>query len=238
MRKVAITEPAKTTAKMTTAMRTPSTPTPKSPTTTTNGFNSPSASFHAMSSSSYSYGRSNGAAPQRPSMGGRAVSRGSISGSAVIRRRSQGHQFGGASYKLSIVSETSSTLKRKSMAELGSAVSSGVCSTNFIQFIEWIRSERLATLPHKGSRWDKVLIRAQHFAEQLNGFDAAIRSFAIDSTTAAEMGYGHARLLLEVRSPSFPLSCPALLANPSNCSSATKTRRLWTRSSRSSTSVR
>ncbi|KAH6633587.1 hypothetical protein C7974DRAFT_412571 [Boeremia exigua] len=82
------------------------------------------------------------------------------------------------------------------MAELGAAVStSGV---SYVNFLEWIRAERLTTLPHKGSRWDKVLIRALYFAEQLHNFDRAIQGFALDSQAAAAVGYGHARLLLEL----------------------------------------
>lgn len=201
---------------MATTMRMPATPTLKSP--SANGFGnvSPSASYHGMGSSGYSAGRvngTNGSSPsnnrQRPTFG-RAASRvSSVNTSQVIQRRSHSHHFGSGSYKLSLVSETSSSLKRKSMSELGAGVSQSVSSTTFIQFIEWIRSERLATLPHKGSRWDKVLIRAQHFAEQLNGFDAAIRAFAVDSSTAAEIGYGHAKLLLEVSS-----YAPSVPANP------------------------
>jgi hypothetical protein len=69
---------------------------------------------------------------------------------------------------------------------------------SYVRFLEWIRSERLTTLPHKGSRWDKVLIRALYFAEQLHNFEQAVQSFAHDSNSAAIIGYGHAQLLLEV----------------------------------------
>jgi hypothetical protein len=44
-----------------------------------------------------------------------------------------------------------------------------------------------------------VLIRALYFAEQLHNFEQAIQSFALDSSAAAAVGYGHAQLLLEVR---------------------------------------
>jgi hypothetical protein len=44
-----------------------------------------------------------------------------------------------------------------------------------------------------------VLIRALYFAEQLHNFEQAIQSFALDSSAAAAIGYGHAQLLLEVR---------------------------------------
>lgn len=84
------------------------------------------------------------------------------------------------------------------MSELGSGVSQSTSDTSFINLVEWIRNERLATIPHKGSKWDKVLIRALYFAEQLHGFESAIQGFALESNAAAQLGYGHARLLLEV----------------------------------------
>jgi hypothetical protein len=101
-------------------------------------------------------------------------------------------------YKIGFVQESALSLKKKSMAELGVGVYQEIADVSFVNFLEWIRSERLTTLPHKGSKWDKVLIRALYFAEQLHNFDTAIQSFAIDSGAAAALGYGHARLLLEV----------------------------------------
>jgi hypothetical protein len=118
-------------------------------------------------------------------------------------RRSGG---GSNSYKIGLVQESASFLRKKSMAELGAGVSQAIVDVSYINFLEWIRSERLTTLPHKGSRWDKVLIRALYFAEQLHMFDKAIQGYALDSSSAAAIGYGHARLLLEV-SYFFHLSC-------------------------------
>jgi hypothetical protein len=104
-------------------------------------------------------------------------------------------------YKIGFVSESASSLKKRSIAELGAGVYQGVSDVSYVKFLEWIRSERLTTLPHKGSRWDKVLIRALYFAEQLHKFDQAIQAFAHDSGSAAAIGYGHAQLLLEVCTP-------------------------------------
>jgi hypothetical protein len=47
------------------------------------------------------------------------------------------------------------------------------------------------------------LIRALYFAEQLHKFEQAVQSFALDSSAAAAVGYGHAQLLLEVRTLKF-----------------------------------
>lgn len=50
----------------------------------------------------------------------------------------------------------------------------------------------------QGSTWDTVLIRALYFAEHLNRFEVAVQGLASGSNAAAQLGYGHARLLLEV----------------------------------------
>ncbi|KAH8730903.1 hypothetical protein GQ44DRAFT_672903 [Phaeosphaeriaceae sp. PMI808] len=104
----------------------------------------------------------------------------------------------GGGYKIGLVQENALALKKRSMAELGAGVYQSVSNVSYVNFLEWIRSERLTTLPHKGSRWDKVLIRALYFAEQLHKFEQAVQSFALDSSSAASVGYGHAQLLLEL----------------------------------------
>jgi hypothetical protein len=103
------------------------------------------------------------------------------------------------SYKIGSVQESANQLKKRSTAELGAGVYRSMSDVSYVKFLEWIRAERLTTLPPKGSRWDKVLIRSLYFAEQLHKFDQAIQSFALDSSAAAIIGYGHAQLLLEVQ---------------------------------------
>jgi len=105
---------------------------------------------------------------------------------------------GAGGYKIGHVQESTASLKKRSITELGAGVYRGISNKSYVGFLEWIRSERLTTLPHKGSRWDKVLIRALYFAEQLHRFDVAIQGFALDSSAAAAIGYGHAQLLLEI----------------------------------------
>jgi hypothetical protein len=125
--------------------------------------------------------------------GSRSVSGNFSSMNQVVRRGNNG-------YKIGFVQDTAISLKKKSMSELGAGVYQSVANVSFVHLLEWVRTERLTTLPHKGSRWDRVLIRALYFAEQLHNFDTAIQGFALDSNAAASLGYGHARLLLELGS--------------------------------------
>lgn len=56
---------------------------------------------------------------------------------------------GGGSYKIGLVQESAAALKKRSMAELGAGVYQSVSNVSYVNFLEWIRSERLTTLPHK-----------------------------------------------------------------------------------------
>jgi hypothetical protein len=109
------------------------------------------------------------------------------------------HASGAGSHKIGSVQERANQLKKRSSAELGAGVYQSMSDVSYVKFLEWIRAERLTTLPPKGSQRDKVLNRSLYFAEQLHKFDQAIQSFALDSSAAAIIGYGHAQLLLEVQ---------------------------------------
>ena len=100
-------------------------------------------------------------------------------------------------YQNLFVQESAAALTDRSKKALGVA-HENIRDVTYVSFLEWIRSERLTTLPHKGSRWDRVLIRALYFAEQLHKFEQAIQPFAHNSASAAIVGYGHAQLLLEL----------------------------------------
>ena len=117
-------------------------------------------------------------------------------GSVRVRSGLYPNQANGSG-KTSIVRDTAIALKRKSASELGAGISDTTEKVSFIDLVQWVRTERLSTLPHKGSRWDTVLIRALYFAERLNGFDSALKGHALDSEPAAQLGYGHMKLLLE-----------------------------------------
>lgn len=104
----------------------------------------------------------------------------------------------GSSNKSSLVYDSAAAIKNKSALELGSGVLHSVSDTSFIKLVQWIRAERLSTLPHQGSTWDTVLIRSLYVAERLHKFETAIQGFASGTTAAAEVAYSHIRLLLEL----------------------------------------
>ena len=70
-------------------------------------------------------------------------------------------------------------------------------------FLEYIERQRLTHMPHRGSRWDKVLKWAEFFGLQVSGYASAIESFVPESHTAAKLIWIACRTLLEV-SVHFP----------------------------------
>jgi hypothetical protein len=104
----------------------------------------------------------------------------------------------GQSNKSSLVHDSAIAIRRKSALELGSGVLQSVSETSFIKLVQWIRAERLSSLPHQGSTWDTVLIHALYVAERLHKFETAIQGFAHGTNAAAELAYSHLRLLLEL----------------------------------------
>jgi hypothetical protein len=56
---------------------------------------------------------------------------------------------GGGSYKIGFVQENALALRKRSMAELGAGKFQSVSNVSYVSFLEWIRAERLTTLPHK-----------------------------------------------------------------------------------------
>lgn len=102
----------------------------------------------------------------------------------------------------SLLQSTASSLEKRSIAELGSGAVESISTTSFVNLVEFIGTERLSSLPHKGSKWDKVLMRALYFAEQQHGFEKMVKSFGTEDISAVSLGYGYARLLLKVNLPS------------------------------------
>ena len=78
------------------------------------------------------------------------------SGSVSSRSQVGGFQSSsggrGQSNKISLVHDSAIAIKRKSALELGSGVLQSVGETSFIKLVQWIRAERLSTLPHQGSK--------------------------------------------------------------------------------------
>ena len=72
---------------------------------------------------------------------------------------------------------------------------------NIESFLEYITHERLTNMPHRGSRWDKVLKSAEYFGLQISAFGETVEKFVHEGKQASDDTLGYCRLLLEVRPP-------------------------------------
>ena len=101
--------------------------------------------------------------------------------------------------EVSIVSTTWKQSRQRVKAALGSDVDDGVFyDINIDAFMEYISTERLTNMPHRGGRWDKVLKCAEYFALQLAAYQELVHKFARDSESALRFALGCCRLLLDV----------------------------------------
>jgi hypothetical protein len=104
----------------------------------------------------------------------------------------------GQSTSVHYVKEQYTSVRQRCQRELGANVGLFAFDTSYSGLSEWIKHERMARLPHKGSSWDRVLISAHYFAAQVNRLSEAIESFTPESEAASNLLYGQCLLLLEV----------------------------------------
>lgn len=64
--------------------------------------------------------------------------------------------------------------------------------------LKWIRTERMTRLPPKGGSWDRVLISAHYFADQVERFNREISDFTASSGSATNLVFGQCLVLLEL----------------------------------------
>lgn len=69
-------------------------------------------------------------------------------------------------------------------------------------FLNFVANERLHRMPHRGSRWDKILRWAEYFATQVSTLHESVSSFVPNSAETAQLIWAGCRILLHV-SPSM-----------------------------------
>jgi hypothetical protein len=99
--------------------------------------------------------------------------------------------------ELTVVSKTWKGCRHKIVRELDD-VNEAALNTSINSFLDFISSERLTDMPHRGGRWDKVLKSAEYFALQLAAYEELVRKFVRDSESALNLALACCRLLLEV----------------------------------------
>lgn len=73
-------------------------------------------------------------------------------------------------------------------------------------FLNFVANERLHRMPHRGSRWDKILRWAEYFAMQISTLHESVGPFVPNSEETAQVVWAGCRILLQVSPSGFAVS--------------------------------
>ena len=107
--------------------------------------------------------------------------------------------------QVEVLRETVISTCTKFIAEFDHFDEDYINTTSIDGFLEFIERQRLTYMPHRGSRWDKVLKWAEFFGLQVSGYAKALESFVPDCQTAAKLIWAASQTLLEVSPNRVPL---------------------------------
>lgn len=65
-------------------------------------------------------------------------------------------------------------------------------------FLDFVASDRLRRVPHRGSRWDKIIRWAEYFAIQISILHESVGPFVPNSTETARLIWQSCQILLQV----------------------------------------
>jgi len=100
--------------------------------------------------------------------------------------------------QITVLRETVIATRAKFITECSYVNEQYIDSMAIEGFLDYIERQRLTYMPHRGSRWDKVLKWAEFFALQISGCARAVGSFIPDSMDAAKLVLAASCVLLEV----------------------------------------
>ncbi len=115
--------------------------------------------------------------------------------------------------QVTVLRQTVISTRSRLISELSHVDAHYIDSMTVESFLKYTERQRLIHMPRRGSRWDRVLTRAEFFALQISRYEKAVHSFVPDSKNAAKMIWAAARVLIEV-SPT--IGNPNLLDNVYN----------------------
>ncbi|MCJ1395329.1 hypothetical protein MMC18_008490 [Xylographa bjoerkii] len=101
--------------------------------------------------------------------------------------------------QITVLHETVLSTWAKFIEEFNHVDEHYISSTTISGFLKYIERERLTSMPHRGSRWDKVLKWAEFFALQVSGYSKVVEPFVPDSKDATKLILAACRVLLEIK---------------------------------------
>lgn len=99
----------------------------------------------------------------------------------------------------SIVTETTRAVRSRIIVEVDSVEDDTFFDAVTLEtFLEHISTERLVSMPHEGSHWDKTLKGAEFFALQLNAYAEKLDEFVSGTQNGVKTALASCLLLLDV----------------------------------------
>lgn len=99
---------------------------------------------------------------------------------------------------ITIIQETVMSKRGRIIAEFDNIDAALLDRMTIEGFSDYITRERLSSMPHRGSLWDRVLRWAEFYALQIATYEKTIGSFVPESRTAAKQIFTLLRSLLEL----------------------------------------
>ncbi len=102
--------------------------------------------------------------------------------------------------QVAVLQETVIYTSGKLVAEFGLIDEHYIHDMTIDGFLEYIERQRLTYMPHRGSRWDKVLKWAEFFGLQVWRYSKVAKLFVLESELATQLIWAASHALLEVSS--------------------------------------
>ena len=104
-----------------------------------------------------------------------------------------------ATSEVTILVKSTEEVSSQYESQLGSVVNvKEIYGKSLESLLDFIATDRLRRVPHRGSRWDKILRMAEHFAIRISLYQEAVGGMFSKSSEAARMIWGSCWALLQV----------------------------------------
>ena len=123
---------------------------------------------------------------------------GSETRKSTTKTKSESRSHSSKDQQIAVLRDTVVSCRGKFIAEFSHVDEHYINFMTIESCLGYIERQRLTHMPHRGSRWDKVLKWAEYFALQVSGFAKAVESFIPDSELAANLILSASQVLLEV----------------------------------------
>lgn len=127
-----------------------------------------------------------------------SMSNGSIVNGSMTTSNNGIHMTFSQKQQVTVLKETVLSTHGKLVSEFDQVDEEYIHCMTIEAFLEYIERQRLIHMPHRGSRWDKILKWAEFFGLQISRYAHAVEGFVPESQVAAKLIWAACHVLLDV----------------------------------------